>query len=68
MHSAAQEHRLPEDLLGLVQRVREIQIGDEIVGKETSGEWFLFWRGIFCERLCARLIRIYEVNTYYTGL
>lgn len=38
MHAAAQEHRLPEDLLGLVQRVREIQIGNEVVGEETSGE------------------------------
>lgn len=36
MHSAEQEQRLPEDLLRLVPRVREVQIGHEVLGEEAS--------------------------------
>lgn len=39
MYSAAQEHRLPEDLFRLVQWVREIQVCHEVVGEETSGKF-----------------------------
>lgn len=38
MHSTEQEQRLPEDLLGLVPRVREVQIGHEDLGEEASGK------------------------------
>lgn len=40
MLRASQVERLSEDILGLVSRVREIQVGDEELGKEASGESF----------------------------
>jgi len=38
MFGACQVQRLPEDLFRLVSRVREVQVGDEELGKEASGK------------------------------
>lgn len=38
MFGARQVQRLPEDLFGLVSRVREVQVGDEELGEEASGK------------------------------
>lgn len=40
VHAAKQRHRLPEDLFGLVQRIREVQVRNEIVGEETNGMYY----------------------------
>lgn len=39
MHSATQKYRLSKNLFRLVQRIWKIQIGYEILGKETSGKF-----------------------------
>lgn len=38
MFGTRQVQRLPEDLFGLVSRVREVQVGDEDLGKKASGK------------------------------
>lgn len=38
VHAAQQGQRLPEDLLGLVPRVRKVQVRDEVLGKEAGGK------------------------------
>lgn len=38
VHTAEQEQRIPEDLLGVVSRVREVQVGVEDVGDKEGGK------------------------------
>lgn len=39
MHTTEQNERLPENLLGLVSRVREVQIGHENLGEKASSKY-----------------------------